>query len=112
MAKICAFGPMLFCINVDSPNEILKSSDNGHSWHLAARKSHEFFELHECGGEMLAITEKGLFYSKNGIAWSPRPSNFKGEFYDMIVVGNGIIALNTNLDTYISQNNGRTWAKK
>ena len=112
MAKICAFGPMLFCINIDSPNEILRSNDGGHSWRIAVKEHWDFFDLYVCGGEILAITGKGFYYSKNGTAWSPRSCSIRGEFYDMVILGDRIIALTTDMDTIYSQDNGRTWSKR
>lgn len=113
MAKLCVFGPMLLCIDINSPNLILISTDKGRSRHKKIEMRSEVYELYVIRDEILAYTEKGFYYSKNGIAWSPRPSNIdREEIYDVTVDGDVLIALTTDMDILYSKNNGRTWSKR
>lgn len=113
MSKLCVFGPMLLCIDIDSPNQIRISKDKGHSWQKAFEMRSEVYELYVIRDEILAYTGKGFYYSKNGIAWSPRPSNIdRDEIYDVTVDGDVLIALTIDRDIFYSKNNGRTWSKR
>lgn len=113
MSKLCVFGPMLLCIDIDSPNQIRISKDKGLSWPKAFEMRSEVYELYVIRDEILAYTGKGFYYSKNGIAWSPRPSNIdRDEIYDVTVDGDVLIALTIDRGIFYSKNNGRTWSKR
>lgn len=115
MAKLIQHGRELVRISDKNPSAIEYSTNGGRTW--ASRYSGSvagmFLDLLSFGGEILAVTSKGVYYSTNdGRTWTPRyTANAAGEFIQLHADG-GVLLATTSKGLYYSKNSGRSWARK
>lgn len=115
MPSIISFGPKLIRINF-SKNSIELSPNGGLSW--LTRYNGSFFgafkDLLEYDGEILALTDKGLYYSTNdGVTWKIRCTASFVKSFDCIQEVNGeLIAMTDDGHIYYSPHNGITWLRR
>lgn len=74
MSKIINTGKEMLRISPKDARQIEYSKTDGQFWHLrGGRQRFEFEELIVGGGEILAQTTDGLYYTKNnGLSWHIR----------------------------------------
>lgn len=115
MPDIITNGNELLRIN-RSKNVIESSRTGGRSWVLCCNCGTmygTFNDLLKYGGEILACTSKGLYYSRTeGRSWVLRcnSSNY-GEFMNLQVNGSELLA-NTSKGLYYSRNGGQSWVRR
>lgn len=75
MAQMISRGKELIRINPNNPNKIEYSTSQGRSWisRYNSKSCGDFQELTDNGKDILAITSKGLYYSRtDGRSWIKR----------------------------------------
>jgi len=77
MGQMINMGKEIIRINPKQANKIEYSSNDGRSWHnrYSGNSYGDFKDLNSAGNgkEILAITSKGTYYSKNnGVSWHKR----------------------------------------
>ena len=72
-----------------------------------------FYDLTSYGGEVIAVTSKGVYASTNGgRIWNSRnTSSSYGNFQSISANGSELLATTTK-GLYVSKNGGRTWMKR
>ena len=113
MPAIITYGNELLRIGAKNPIE--RSTDGGRNWsaHYRGTSCGEFQDLLPYGGEILAVTSKGIYRSVDeGRNWSAcYTSSSCGEFLSLTDNGGEVLA-NTTKGLYRSKDGGRNWSKK
>lgn len=114
MAQEINFGSKFIRICPTDNNKIEHSS-NGKSWSTSYKGSSYgcFYDLAVFGGEIFAVTSKGVYSSKTeGRSWLSRYTGSSyGEFETIQVNGTELVA-KTSKGSYVSKTDGRSWIKR
>ena len=113
MPAIITYGNEL--LRIGAKNRIERSTDGGRNWSVryTGTSCGEFRDLLPYGGEILAVTSKGIYRSADeGRNWSSRyMSSSCGEFLSLTDNGGEVLATTTK-GLYRSKDGGRNWSKK
>lgn len=114
MPKMVKFGSELIRLNT-ARNFLESSTNNGRTWIMRYSGSScgIFFDLLSFGNEIIAVTNKGIYYSTNsGRTWISRYTGSScGQFLTLTDGGNEVLC-ETTKGLYYSTNSGRTWIKR
>ena len=115
MAQEIDLGKELLRICPTDNNKIEYSTTNGKSWYSRYKGSSagDFYDLAVFGGEIFAVTSKGIYTSKtDGRSWYSRYiGSSYGDFESIQVSGTELVAY-TSKGVYVSKNEGRSWTKR
>lgn len=113
MPNMICYGAELLRINTEK-NRIEYSSTDGRSWNSRNTSSSygRFMDLVGFGAELLILTSKGIYSSKNAgrSIYSRWRGSSYGELLSLTDTG-GKLILTTTKGTYASKNEGRSWSK-
>ena len=114
MPQIISSGGELVRINA-AKNIIERSINGGVSWtpRYTGTAAGTFRDLLTFGGELLACTSKGIYYSTNGgVSWAPRcTTSSAGDFLSLASDGTKLLAT-TSKGLYTSTNKGVSWVRR
>ena len=115
MANLINLGSELLRICPTNSNKIEVSTNDGRTWSTRYSGSSfgAFYDLTSYGGEIIAITSKGVYASTNGgKTWSPcYIGSSCGDFQSISANGSELLATTTK-GLYVSKNGGRNWNKR
>ena len=113
MPAIITYGKEM--LRIGAKNRIERSTDGGRNWsaRYTGTSCGEFQDLLPYGGEILAVTSKGIYRSTDeGRNWSSRYTGSSyGEFLSLADNGGEVLATTTK-GLYRSKDGGRNWSKK
>ena len=113
MPRMITYGGEMIRIGERNRIEYAKNGSSSWSSRCTSTSSYgEFRDLLPYGSELLAITSKGIYYSKDaGSFWQYRCNNSSyGEFLSF-VEGKELLAT-TSKGLYYSKNSGSSWSKR
>lgn len=113
MPRMITYGGEMIRIGERNRIEYAKNGSSSWSSRCTSTSSYgEFRDLLPYGSELLAITSKGIYHSKDaGRSWSSRyTGSFCGEFLSF-VEGKELLAA-TSKGLYCSKNSGSSWSKR